>query len=63
MATEPVSRQSELPTLVSAVGVGCEEPRACKWLMVFRAKADVMNRIQWPSLPSQGVPGGREKDV
>jgi hypothetical protein len=43
------------------VGVGYEEPRAWKGT-VFRAKADVLNHTQWPSLPSQGV-GGQEKDV
>jgi hypothetical protein len=48
--------------MTTVVGVGCEEPRAWKGLMLFRAKADVKNRTQWPSLPSQGV-GGWEKDV
>jgi hypothetical protein len=48
--------------MTTVVGVGCKEPRAWKGLMMFRAKADVMSRTQWPSLPSQGV-GGREKSV
>jgi hypothetical protein len=33
--------------MTTVVGVGCEEPRTWKGLMVFRAKADVKNRTQW----------------
>jgi hypothetical protein len=28
--------------MTTVVAVGCKEPRACKWLTVFRAKADVI---------------------
>jgi hypothetical protein len=53
-----------------------EKKQTCNWLSASQigngdkslekyangVQGEVMNHIQWPSLPSQGV-GGREKDV